>query len=82
VREQVVALDGKALPVGMHEGFCPQAPGHGHGVVRAAAVDHDDFIGKGGAAQAALDLVGLVLGQHRDRERGGAVRNLVDMRCS
>jgi hypothetical protein len=73
VRQQAVALHGKALPVGVDEGLCAQATGHRHRVIRAAAVHHDHFIGKRRTAQAATDLVGLVLGQHGDREgrRGG-----------
>ena len=47
-----------------------KALGDGHGVIRAAAVHHQQLVGKRGALQAGFNAVRLIEGQHRHGQRG------------
>ena len=69
VLQQPIALLGKSLPVGVGVDLGPQLLCQGYRVVFAAAVDHDDFVGKQGTADAGLDPSFLV---HREDTDGQA----------
>ena len=64
-----IALNCKALSVGVFKDFGTCLAGQGHRVVGAATVYHQQLVGKRRTGQTGFDAVRFVLGQDRNGQR-------------
>ena len=67
---EAIALNRKALPIGVFKNISARLTAQSHGAVGATAVDHQDLIGKHCTGQTSLNAVRFVFGQDRNGQRG------------